>query len=54
MTISALAGYRDDPAVQEAIDKGLALLSEKQLDDAGYASMGIVNPESALQVLCAC
>ena len=54
MTISALAGYRDDPAVQEAIDKGFALLSEKQLDDAGYASMGISNPESALQVLCAC
>lgn len=54
MTLQALAPYYDnDPAIRSAIDKGLLLLSEKQLADGDYSSYGVPNPESTAQVMVA-
>ncbi len=53
MTLQALAGYRDQPAVSAAIDRALDCLSKKQLSGGGFQSMGITNSESIAQVLVA-
>ncbi len=53
MVLQALAPHRQQPPVEAAVQRALALLSEKQLPDGGYASMGAPNPESAAQVMIA-
>lgn len=51
MVLQALAGQR--ALCEEAIDRGLALLSEKQQEDGGYKSYGVPNAESSCQVIIA-
>ena len=54
MTMTALSPYYNtDPAVHDAVDRGVDFLSERQQDDGGYQSFGTPNPESAAQVLVA-
>lgn len=53
MTLQALAPYADQAEVSAAIDRAVALLSQRQMEDGGYASYGKPNPESAAQVLIA-
>lgn len=53
MTLQALARYREQPAVAEAVERGLAVLSGLQEEDGGYASWGIANSESISQVIVA-
>lgn len=54
MTVQALAVfYAEDSMVRQAVDKALALLSEKQLPDGDYISYGVPNPESTAQVMIA-
>lgn len=57
MTLQALAPYYgQNAALSDAVDRALALLSERQADTGGYLSYGVENPESAAQVtiaLCA-
>ena len=52
MALQALAKYQDQPAVAAAIDRALAIMSEKQDDKGGYSNMwGDSNSESVVQVL---
>lgn len=54
MVLQALAPHYDtDPDVRDAVDRGVAFLSEKQLADGSYMSYGVKNPESGAQVLIA-
>lgn len=53
MTLQALAGYTDQKAVAEAVDKAVARLSEMQQADGSYQTMGVSTSESAAQVLIA-
>ncbi len=53
MTLQALAPYRDAQNVSTAIDRALALLSDKQTARGGFVSYGVENPESAAQVIIA-
>lgn len=54
MALQALAKYQDQPAVAAAIDRALAIMSEKQDNRGGYSNMdGDLNLESAAQVLVA-
>ena len=53
MALQALAGYRDQAAVQAAVEKGLACLSAMQDAAGGFASWGTTNSESSAQVLVA-
>ncbi|MCR5824766.1 MAG: DUF4430 domain-containing protein [Lachnospiraceae bacterium] len=54
MALQALAPYYNEKEeVKAAVDKALSLLSERQLDDGGYAGFGSENPESAAQVIIA-
>lgn len=54
MTLQALAPHHaDDPAVKDAVDRALVLLSERQFDEGDYASYGVRNPESGAQVIIA-
>lgn len=54
MTLQALAPhYTSDSSVKAAVDRALALLSERQQPDGGYKGFGNDNPESAAQVLTA-
>lgn len=54
MTIQALAPYYNVYSdVHDAIDRGLNLLSSRQLSSGGFITMGAENCESACQVLCA-
>jgi hypothetical protein len=53
MTLQALAGYQDQPAVAAAIERALDCLSLKQLSDGGFDTMGIATSESSAQVLVA-
>jgi hypothetical protein len=53
MALQALAKYRSDSDVQEAVDKALYCLSEMQDDSGGFASWGTTNSESVVQVLVA-
>ena len=53
MTLQALAGYREQPAVSAAIDRALECLSRNQLSSGGFQTMGITTSESSAQVLMA-
>ena len=53
MVLQALAKYKEQPRVKEAIDKGLNCLSNLQLEDGGYSSWGAPNSESVVQVIMA-
>ncbi len=54
MVVQALAPhYENDASVCAAIDKALTLLASRQLEDGGYSSYGVANPESAAQVITA-
>ena len=53
MTLQALAGYREQPAVSAAIDRALECLSKIQLSSGGFQTMGITTSESSAQVLMA-
>lgn len=54
MTIQALAPYyNNDSKIKAAVDKALALLSDRQKPSGAYTSYGIENPESTAQVLVA-
>ncbi len=51
MVLQALAPHREDSAVAEAVEKGLAFLSDNQLDNGGFRSFGQECPESICQVI---
>lgn len=51
--IQALAPYKSDSAVNEAIDRAVAVLSKKQNEEGGFSSFGTVNCESVCQVISA-
>lgn len=53
MALTGLSYFRGKPGVDEAVEKGLALLSKKQLPDGGYESFGTKNPMSVSQVILA-
>ena len=54
MALQALAPYyATDPAVKTAVDKALECLSNMQLENGGFASGGIENSESNVQVIVA-
>ncbi|MBE6607456.1 MAG: DUF4430 domain-containing protein [Ruminococcaceae bacterium] len=54
MTVQALVPFIDsNENVKSAIDEALSLLSEKQLADGTFASYGVSNSESTVQVLIA-
>jgi hypothetical protein len=53
MAITALAPYRENEAVSEAIESSLAFLSSAQTENGGYISYGAENCESAAQVIIA-
>ena len=53
MCIQALAPYKSDSSVNEAIDRAVSVLSKKQNDKGGYSSFGTVNSESVSQVISA-
>lgn len=53
MALQALAPYRDQPAVRQAVDAGLACLSALQDAAGGYASWDTENAESVCQVITA-
>lgn len=51
MALQALAGYRQQPQVQDAIDRALVYLSEAQQKDGGYESHENSSSESVVQVI---
>lgn len=53
MALQALAKYREQPEVEAAVERGLAVLSSLQEPDGGYASWGSSNSESVAQVIVA-
>lgn len=53
MALQALARYREQPAVETAIQRALTCLSGMQDAAGGYASWGSTNSESVVQVLVA-
>ena len=53
IVLQALAKYQDRQDVKAATQKALAALSKLQNADGGFSSMGIINCESACQVLMA-
>ena len=53
MALTALAPYKDEEKVNEAIERGIALLSEKQNKNGGYTSYGSENSESTAQTIIA-
>lgn len=53
MALQALAPYRSQAEVDQSIERALHYLSQAQREDAGFASRGVVNSESAAQVLLA-
>lgn len=53
MTLQALAKYQDRPDVAEAVQRGLALLSERQNEDGGYTAYGAQSSETIAQVIVA-
>lgn len=50
MTLQALAPYRQQQAVGQAVSRAVDWLSSKQLPSGGFSSYGHENPESAAQV----
>lgn len=53
MCLQAFSGYAGREKYADSIDRGVLLLSEKQLENGGFASMGRENCESAAQVIIA-
>lgn len=54
MAIQSLAPYYNtNENVKKAVDKALAVLSDMQNENGGFASWGTVNSESCAQALCA-
>ena len=53
MALTALARYRQQGAVQAAVDRGTAWLSARQNGDGGFSSWGTANSESCAQVIVA-
>ena len=53
MALTALVPYKDEEKVNEAIERGIALLSEKQNKNGGYTSYGSENSESTAQTIIA-
>ena len=53
MALTALANYKTQPKVKNAIDKALIFLSETQLDNGGFMTYGEETLESSAQVLTA-
>ncbi|MBN2131571.1 MAG: terpene cyclase/mutase family protein, partial [Sedimentisphaerales bacterium] len=53
MAIQALWRYADDAEIGQVLDDAVAWLSRAQCDGGGYASWGVVNSESAAQVIIA-
>ncbi len=53
MALTALANYKTQPKVKNAIDKALTFLSETQLDNGGFMTYGDETLESSAQVLVA-
>lgn len=53
MTLQALAKYREQPEVEAAVERGLAVLSSLQEPDGGYLSWDEENSESVCQVIVA-
>ncbi|MCL6635687.1 MAG: DUF4430 domain-containing protein, partial [Peptococcaceae bacterium] len=53
MTLIGLAPYHDRQEVMEAINRGVAWLSQKQSDEGGYYSWGTYNSESVSQTIIA-
>ena len=53
MALQALAGYRVQPQVRDAVDRAVERLSALQNSSGGYASQGIANAESTAQVITA-
>ena len=53
MTLQALAGYTEQPAVAEAVGRAVSRLSDMQQEDGSYQTMGISTCESAAQVIIA-
>ena len=51
MALTALANYKDQPAVKAAIDRAVIWLSNAQDSDGGYASWETTNSESVVQVI---
>ncbi|MBE6836402.1 MAG: hypothetical protein E7509_00155 [Ruminococcus sp.] len=51
--ITALAPYKDDEKVSEAVDRAVSFLKSKKLPDSGFESYGVKNCESACQALVA-
>ncbi|MBQ2910943.1 MAG: hypothetical protein IJE55_01510, partial [Clostridia bacterium] len=51
MALTALANYKTQPKVKNAIDKALSFLSETQLDNGGFMTYGEETLESSAQVL---
>ncbi|MBQ4311777.1 MAG: terpene cyclase/mutase family protein, partial [Oscillospiraceae bacterium] len=54
MVISSLAPmYEDSTDISASVERGVAFLSEHQLESGGFMSMGAENPESSAQVIMA-
>ncbi len=53
MALQALAPYREDEQVEEAVTKALAWLQEKMTEKGAFVSYGAENAESCAQVLLA-
>lgn len=53
MALAALAPYRENAAVNEAVESALAFLSSAQTENGGFVNYGTENCESAAQVIIA-
>lgn len=53
MVVQALAPHYSDKAVREKIERAVALLASRQLENGGFASFGSDNAESCAQVIIA-
>ncbi len=53
MALQALAKYRQQPAVEQAVEKAVQVLSEMQNDEAGFTAYGADSCESVAQVIVA-
>ena len=51
MTVQALGVHYNNPSVKSAVDDALDFLSSRQLENGGYSSYGVANPESSAQVI---
>lgn len=50
MTLQALAPYQHASSVENAVNRAISFLSERQLNSGAYSSFGVENPESTAQV----